>query len=118
EIISSANRCAAVSLAEDGQAIYLRKTDGNLEKDTLDGKTIWSVSADLDAMPNPPVEKDGIVYVCSRLGLLLAIRASDGVKVWQYQAAPQLYVYGGITVHDGVVYVTGSDGSVTAVSAH
>ncbi len=43
--------------------------------------------------------------------------ARDGKLLWKYQATPLLYVFDQVTVADGVVYVSGMDGSITALKA-
>jgi outer membrane protein assembly factor BamB len=57
------------------------------------------------------------VYAVSRLGLVQAFNASDGALLWKYQATPLLYVLSEAEVSGGAVYVTGMDGSVTAIDA-
>ncbi len=116
-IVGSRDRCTSVGLSEDGKAVYLRKPWVSLTKIDLDGSEIWSVPAEVDSVPAAPVEKDGVVYVASRLGLVQAFRASDGTELWKYQATPLLYVLSEVDAADGVVYISGMDGSVTAIKA-
>ncbi len=59
---------------------------------------------------------DGVVYVNAndeRPGNVYALRASDGRLLWHYKAGASL---NGITVLDGVVYVTSQDGVLTALN--
>lgn len=116
-IIRSSPNCVALGLSEDGKAVYLRKPWAGLTKIDLDGNEIWSVPAEVDSVPAAPVEKDGVVYAVSRLGLVQAFQASDGTELWKYQATPLLYVLSEVEVADGVVYISGMDGSVTAIKA-
>jgi outer membrane protein assembly factor BamB len=116
EFRGNAAGIVAVGLAEDGKSVYVRKPNA-VGKLDLDGKEIWSVEASADSVPASPVERDGIVYVVSRLGLVQALSADDGSLVWSYQATPLLYVFDQVTVADGIVYVSSMDGSVTAIKA-
>lgn len=116
EMLGNASGPVAVGIAEDAKAVYVRKANA-VGKLDLDGKEIWSVEAAADSVPASPVEKDGVVYVVSRLGLVQALDAKDGNLLWTYQATPLLYVLDQVTVVDGVVYVSGMDGSVTAIKA-
>lgn len=110
--------CVGVGISQDGKSLYARKPSaGALEKLDLNGNPIWKVPAEVDSVPAAPVEKDGIVYVVQRLGLVQAFSAEDGRALWQYQATPMLYVLSEVEAADGVVYVTGMDGSITALKA-
>lgn len=106
----------AVGIAEDAKAVYVRKSYA-LAKLDLNGDEIWKAPADVGSVPASPIEKDGVVYVVSNLGLVQAFDAADGKPLWKYQATPLLYVFDQVTVADGVVYVSGMDGSITAIKA-
>ncbi len=71
-MLGNASGPVAVGLAEDAKSVYLRKPN-SVGKIDLEGKEIWSVEAQADSVPASPVEKDGIVYVVSRLGLVQAL---------------------------------------------
>ena len=116
EMLGNIASCAAVGLAEDGNSVYMRRT-AELIKLDKDGKEIWKTAAETDVIPASPVEKDGVLYAASKLGLVQAYKASDGSPLWKYQATPMLFVLDQVTVADGVVYVSGMDGSVTALKA-
>lgn len=119
-ILSSIEGYTAACASSDNQSLFLRKTNGDLVKADLDGKVLWSVYADLkivDVIPAPPIEEHGVVYTCSDMGLVSAFSTTDGAQRWQYQATPQMFVSAPFTVTDGVVYVAGSDGVVTAIAA-
>jgi outer membrane protein assembly factor BamB len=111
----SLDKVAGVGLSEDAKSLYLRKSDGNVSKADLEGKEIWSVQGKVNSVPTAPVEKDSVVYFCSPAGLVNAVQASDGKIIWQYQATPRLYVLSSISVADGIAYVSGMDGSLTAI---
>lgn len=116
DMLGNVSGPVAVGIAEDAKAVYVRKPNA-IGKLDVDGKEIWSVEAAADSVPASPIEKDGVVYVVSRLGLVQALDAKDGHLLWKYQATPLLYVFDQVTVADGVVYVSGMDGSITAIKA-
>lgn len=116
-VTKSENECVAIGISEDGKAVYERKPGVGLSKIDLDGNQIWKADADAGSVPAAPVEKDGVVYVVSNLGLVQAFNAADGKPLWTYRATPLLYVMSEVEVADGVVYVSGMDGTVTAIKA-
>jgi len=114
--ISSITDVVAPGLSYGRQAVYLRKGSG-LSKISLDGNEIWKASAETEIVPGPPVAKDRhVVYLVSRLGLLQAFNASDGTPLWKYQVTPMMHVLSGPEIADEIVYVSGMDGTVTAIN--
>jgi outer membrane protein assembly factor BamB len=113
--LGSQSRVAATGISENGKFVYLRKTDGNLEKIDSNGRSLWSTAAHLGAIPTAPTEKNGIVYVCSGKGTLSAVAASDGKMLWQYQVSPQLFVMASVACDGRNAYVTAFDGTLTAL---
>lgn len=111
------DKVAGVGLSEDGRSLYLRKTDGKLVKTDLAGKTIWSAETGVNAVPTAPVENDGVVYAASGTGLVSAVSAPDGRVLWQYQVSPKLFVLSSVTAHGGLAFVSGMDGTLTAIKA-
>ena len=108
--------CTGIGLSEDKKAIYVRGSiPDKFTKYDLDGGVIWAVDAAMDTVPAAPVEKDGVVYMTNRLGLVQAFDASDGHLLWKYSATPTLYVLSDVAVSDGMAYITGMDGSVSAL---
>jgi outer membrane protein assembly factor BamB len=110
------NNVSAVALSADGGSVYARKLDGRLEKLDENGNVIWSIHCYLDDAPASPREVDGVVYVCSRRGLVSAVSADAGNMLWQYQATPQRYVYAAIPALGGTAYISATDGSLTALA--
>ena len=107
----------APGLSYGRRAVYLRKGSG-LSKISLDGNEIWKASAETESVPGPPVAKDRrVVYLVSRLGLLQAFNASDGTPLWKYQVTPMMQVFSGPEIADEIVYVSGMDGTVTAIKS-
>jgi outer membrane protein assembly factor BamB len=112
------DQCAGIGLSEDKKTLIVRRNTGEVQKVTPEGKVLWSQNAGVDAVPTAPTEKNGQVFVASKLGLISALTASDGTPLWQYQATPQLWVLSSITAKDGMIYVSGMDGSLTAINAN
>ncbi len=106
---------SAVALARDGRAVYLRGTKGNLVKIGLDGRELWSQPAHTSFIPTAPAEADGVVYSAGGTGRIVALRAADGRRLWEYQVTPRLYVFSDPSPAEGTVYVSGMDGNVTAL---
>lgn len=115
KLLSFVDKVSGVGLAPDGSHIYLRKTDGNLVKTELGGKEIWSAAVSMDEVPTAPVETNGVVYVSSKRGMVSAVSASDGKIVWQYQATPSSYILSSVGVSGSGAFISGTDGSLTAV---
>ncbi|MCL6518498.1 MAG: PQQ-binding-like beta-propeller repeat protein [Armatimonadetes bacterium] len=116
KMLDHRDNCAGVGLSEDGQHVYLRGDSNNVTKIDLEGKDVWSVNAGVRFMPAAPTERDGVVYVCTNTGTLKALSASDGSLLWTYQVTPRLFVMSSVEAKDGVAFVTGMDGSITAIS--
>lgn len=115
ELVSSLDKVSAVALSGDGDHLYLRRNGGALTKTDLDCRTVWESDVSMDEVPAAPVESDGVVYVCSKRGLVTAVSEVDGAVVWRYQATPSSYVLSSAVAADGVAYVSGTDGSLTAI---
>ncbi len=116
ERIDTRKGISAAGISEDGRFVYLRRTDGNLEKIDSSSKSIWATPCKMGHIAAAPVEKDGTVYVVSGLGLVSAIAVDSGKIIWQYQASPQLYVMSSVACDGRRVYVTDFGGSLTAVT--
>jgi outer membrane protein assembly factor BamB len=115
ELLGAGEKVSATGLSENGRFVYLRKTDGQLAKTDSSGKELWSVPAEMNAIPTAPTEKNGVVYVASAKGMVSALAADDGKLLWRYQASPQLFVMSSV-VSDGThAYVTAFDGTLTAI---
>lgn len=115
KVTGEQQKVSSVALSGDGRSVYLRGTDGNLRKVGADGSEIWSAPARTSFLPSAPAEKGGIVYSATATGRLLALSAADGKLLWEYQTTPRLYVFSDPVPAAGAVYVTGMDGSLTAL---
>ncbi len=108
-------KVAATGLSQDGKFVYLRRTDGFLTKIDHTGKELWSVPAGLNSIPVAPTEHQGKVYVCGPTGIVAAFAGEDGKRLWQYSAAPKLFVMSAVACDAERAYLTGFDGGVTAL---
>lgn len=115
KLISSMENISGAGLSADSKFVYLRKTDKALTKIDLNGKQVWSANVSMDAEPVAPREVDGVVYVCSQRGLVSAVSAKNAKVLWQYQATPQSFVLCSVSATNGIAYISGTDGSLTAV---
>lgn len=116
-MLSEEKDVASTALSEDGQSVYLRGTTGNLRKVAANGTTLWSAPARTSFLPSAPTERDGVVFSNTATGTVIALDAGTGKQLWSYQCTPRLYVFSD-PVSDGErVYVTGMDGTVTALRA-
>ncbi len=104
---------SAVGLSADGAYLYLRKLGGNLVKIDRDQKEVWAANVAMDDIPAAPVESGGVVYVCSKRGLVSAVSSDNGRVLWQYQVTPSSFVISGMGVFGGHQYVVGTDGMLT-----
>lgn len=85
------------------------------------GAPAWpqAVCAGEQVLASPALSGDGsVVYVADTGGVLRALSARSGSEVWQYTAPGQIRGSPAVSPGlDGRVFVTSSDGTVTAVEA-
>jgi outer membrane protein assembly factor BamB len=99
-----------------GRFAYCRTTGERVSKVGADGDKVWEAAVPAGRFPVPPTCREGAVYVCSNEGLLSVLASADGRILWQYQVTPGFYVMAPVAIDDqGVCYVAGMDGTVTAV---
>ena len=108
---------SSVAPSADGAALYFRGSKGKLQKVDLSGRELWSAPAQTNVIPSAPCEEGGRVFSASPTGRIIAFDAATGKQEWEYQATPGLYVFSDPVARDGIVYVTGMDGSLTALRA-
>jgi len=111
----SFEKVAAIALSEDQKFLYLRRSSQELEKMGVQGTTVWITPELGDAVPIPPTEFQGKVYICSNKGKLSVLDASQGKILWQYQVTPGIRVYGAQAVDQTGVYIADMDGKITAL---
>jgi outer membrane protein assembly factor BamB len=116
DLVASRQGISGTGLSEDGEAVYLRGTKGGLTKLDQAGSEVWTADVPLGSIAAAPTERDGIVYSVSTLGTVSAVRAASGQVLWTLDVLPGFYAMADPAVREGVVYVAGMDGSVTALA--
>jgi outer membrane protein assembly factor BamB len=112
--VGTADRCAALATAEDGKAVYARRTDGRLTKLALDGKVLWDVQVPAGAVATPPVAAAGRVWLISSLGTL-SVLTPEGALVAQLKAFPDLFAFAAPAVDGNRVFLADAAGCLTAL---
>lgn len=115
DLVGSRQNVSGVGLSEDGASVYLRTTNAGLVKLDAGGAEVWTASVPLGYVATAPVEREGVVYSLSSLGILSAVEAASGRVLWTFPALPGFYAMADPTIANGVVYIAGMDGSVTAL---
>lgn len=98
-----ANGSLAVLHAPDGKAMWARQI---VEPQ---GSTVIERMVDIDVSP---VIANGVVYIGTYQGALMALNLADGKTIWQHK----LSVYSGLTADSHYLYLSDEDGSVMAFS--
>ncbi len=94
----------------------------NTQETVLTRKTVphlvqkWSAPI-LGSLVSAPAVANGIVYLGSNDGHLLALDAKTGARVWSAAISLPIYSYWSPAVADGVVYVASDDSRVYAFDA-
>ena len=105
---------SGVSAAPDG-GVCLRKTKGVCKLDAT-GATAWETEVETGFLPTVVASENGKALVLSDRGLLSCLDDETGNVIWQYQVTPKLWTMSSPCVHEGAVYVSAMDGSVTALA--
>lgn len=109
-------KCSALSLSADGNALYLRRLGAPVKKiNAATSADIWESKVTAGRIPVSPMEKDGVLYVCANSGRLYALDSQTGAVRWEFQVTPKLYVMSGVAVSDDIVFTTDMDGTITAI---
>jgi hypothetical protein len=74
----------------DGERLYVASSDAHAVHALArkDGRPQWTFTAD-GRVDSPPTLHEGLVLFGCRDGRVYALRASDGVLVWRFRAAPR-----------------------------
>lgn len=105
----------------DGRLIIpFNDSDKVMALDADDGATLWTAYAEAPVRL-PPVGHQGRVYYCSDDGFLYCVDASNGKRLWKFDAAPNSQhaignrrltsawpARGGPVLRDGTIYFAGS----------
>ncbi|MGQ9730736.1 MAG: outer membrane protein assembly factor BamB family protein, partial [Candidatus Zipacnadales bacterium] len=116
QLLTSREGVAGTGLSEDGNAVYLRTIRSGLVKLDANGTELWTANVPLGSIAAAPVERDGVVYSVSNLGTVSAVAADSGLLLWELDVLPGFYCMSEPAVHKGTVYISGMDGSVTAIA--
>ncbi len=116
ELVASREGISGTGISEDGRAVYLRGTKGGLTKLDEAGSELWTADVPLGYIAAAPVERDGVVYSVSTLGTVSAVDAASGEVLWMMDVLPGFYAMADPAIREGIVYVAGMDGSVTALA--
>ena len=112
----TSNGTAMSTPVVDGGVVYIgTQEDKVLAFRASSGTLIWQYSDNGMGFLSPQLV-DGVLYVTAndeKPGNVYALRASDGRLLWHYSASASL---NGITVIDGVAYITSQDGTLAALS--
>ena len=110
-------------LSEDGQVLFVGSVDVSTDRillsalATADGRVLWK--ANLGAAPLNPTERPWpagkVVVVPLWSGEIVALDSGSGAEVWRHK--PALPRFGGITVADGLVWLTLQNSRVLALRA-
>lgn len=105
---------AGVSLAPDGTGVLLKKTHA-VAKLSSDGRVVWETEVPAGYLATTVAGEGKRLYLVSDRGLLSCLDADSGRLVYQIQVTPHLWTMATPAVHDGTVYLSAMDGSVTAL---
>jgi outer membrane protein assembly factor BamB len=99
----------------DGKVIIIDRTTIRALDETT-GVQLWA-SIIFPAILNRPAYADGRLYLGSNGGYLYCVNASDGEKLWEYEATVSGTVQTAPAVVDGLVYFGTSDNYLYALNA-
>lgn len=113
--LGTAQKCAGVAAAPDGQAIYLRHTDGRVSKQGADGTLVWETKVPTGYLAIPPTVAKDRVWVVSDVGTVSILDEQTGALRAQYKAFAEQYVFSAPAVSAGRVYVADAAGVLLAL---
>jgi len=108
-----------VGLSEDGKTIYSKcmwDTVVAMDATTYEPITRWAVHADFGYEHNPamPLEKDGILWVSTKNGLLLGMDAQTGKVLWRHKIGNSI-LNTPLPISGKECIFTSSEGTVTFI---
>lgn len=83
----------------------------------LTGEIVWSKRIPLARYHHTPDLVDGILYVATEEGSLLAIGSEDGSLLWEYAGSPAARMISNVNVFNGVVYAVFADDALRGIDA-
>jgi outer membrane protein assembly factor BamB len=105
-------KCVAVGAGADGEAAYVRHTDGRVSKRRPDGGVVWTAHVPTGSLATPPETCNGRVLAISTLGTLSVLDDRNGAVIAQYKAFPDLYAFSRPVTDGDRVYVADLSGNV------
>lgn len=104
----SLGHTAISNVRTDGSAFYVF-VDGSVEAFSANGRAIWRSRlpfSSLVDMQNTflPAVSSGMIYVKGGNGAIYALRATDGVLLWSYQATSRT-LFGLFSIQGNILYV-------------
>src|SRR5438874_4755671 len=101
----------------NSNVIYVASQDGIAALNGTNGTLLWHYDTKGHTSSGLPLEVNGIVYYSSSIGdgpgALYALRARDGIQIWQYKTDGFVYIP---TLVNGVVYIDAA-GTLAALRA-
>lgn len=113
--LADEDKCAAVAGSADGQAVYLRHTDGRVSKRNADGSIAWAADAPTGALPTQPAVADGRVYVVSNTGILSILDEATGALLAGQRVFAGTFVFAAPAADGRRVYLADAAGQVLAL---
>jgi outer membrane protein assembly factor BamB len=102
-------------LGEDGATVYAVSSSGVAAVGAADGAVRWQASSAGRFVTATPALADGVLYVPTYEGDLLALDAATGATLWVAAAGTRLYEQPAVA--GGVVFVASGDGTLSAFAA-
>lgn len=113
--LADEDNCAAVAASADGQAVYVRHTDGRVSRRNADGSVVWTAQAPTGVLPTPPVIVGGRVYVVSNTGILSILDEATGALWAQQRVFTGTFVFAAPATDGRRVYLADATGQVLAL---
>ena len=110
----------SLGVSEDGKVAYAKTMDGELVAVSTEGgeyKELWIIDAGLgyEHAPCIVLEKDGVIYMGSRAGMMVAVDAKKHEVLWRYRLGSSEF-NGWEFDAKGNVYTSLIEGSVWKIS--
>ena len=84
---------------------YVQKLDGSLQALRIDTGTLqWIYKDPWGVAEIFPPEVDGVLYLETGEGFIVALRASDGTRLWHVRPVAPPFTFGSVQVINGIVY--------------
>ncbi|EMA26510.1 Pyrrolo-quinoline quinone [Haloarcula argentinensis DSM 12282] len=99
----------------DGTVYSIDETSTIHAINATNGKERWQRSPSPDIERSTPVIEDGILYLGSSEGDLLALNTDDGANVWRRSLGSDSV--GPVAVADGTLFLPGPEGALIALTA-